>query len=127
MLIHKFLRYALIAGLAYAIDIGGFWILTKLSISPSVANLGIKVLAALFGFFAHRQFTYNIKGKVGVYTHASRYFGVALLYAPISTFLLVYILTFIDSPIYVKLGVDIALALITFAIASKFVFVRRST
>jgi putative flippase GtrA len=127
MLTHKFLRYSLIAGLAYAIDIGGFWILTNLLISPSVANLGIKVLAALFGFFAHRQFTYNIKGKDEVYRHAFRYFGVALLYAPISTFLLVYILTFVDSPVFVKFGVDVALALITFLIASKFVFVGRST
>ena len=100
--------------------------MTNLSVTPSKANLGIKVLAALFGFFAHRQFTFNIKDRDGVFSHAVRYFGVALLYAPISTALLVYVLTFIDSPIYVKFGVDVALAVITFAIASKFVFIRRT-
>lgn len=125
ILTHKFSRYALIAGLAYLIDIGGFWVLTNLSFAPHTANLAIKILAALFGFYAHRKYTYKIEHKAGVYGDAVRYFGVALLYAPISTALLVFILTFINSPFYVKLGVDIALVVITYAIASKFVFIRR--
>ena len=125
MLTPKFARYVLIAGLAYLIDIGGFWILTSVLVSPSTANLGIKVLAALFGFFAHRQFTYEIKDKEGIYKHAARYFGVALIYAPVSTAILIYVLSIINSPVFVKFGVDVFLAFLTFVIASKFVFVKK--
>ena len=60
-------------------DIGGFWALTLISVEPYAANLGVKVVAALFGFFAHRSFTYEIKDREAIYKHAARYFGVALL------------------------------------------------
>lgn len=46
-----FLRYGIVAGLAYGIDFGGFIFLLGLGYSPALANVSVKVIAAIFGFF----------------------------------------------------------------------------
>jgi len=50
------IRYVLVAGVAYGIDFGGYLLLLWLSLSPVAANAFVKVVAAIFGFFAHRYF-----------------------------------------------------------------------
>ena len=117
-----FIRYGFVAGFAYLIDFGGFLFLFRLGCAPLVANALIKIIAAIFGFFSHRRFTYSIKGMDGAGKHAARYFGMALIYTPISSVLLYCILSVLANIMYAKAISDISLFLLMFWITSKFTF-----
>lgn len=119
-----FIRYGLVAGLAYGIDFGGFILLLNLGYSPLWANTLIKVVAAIFGFFAHRYFTYSIRGRDGMGKDAIRYFGLALFYTPVSSILLYGIMWIISNPIYAKAISDVSLFILMFWITSKFAFAK---
>lgn len=119
-----FIRYGLVAGFAYGIDFGGFILLLSLGYSPLWANTLIKVVAAIFGFFAHRYFTYSIRGRDGMGRDAIRYFGLALFYTPVSSILLYGIMWIISNPIYAKAISDVSLFILMFWITSKFAFAK---
>jgi putative flippase GtrA len=119
-----FLRYGLVAGAAYGVDFGGYVLLIGLGYSPVVANALIKVVAAIFGFFSHRYFTYSITDRSNMGKHAMRYFGLALIYSPVSSALLFGIMFLVSNPIYAKAVSDISLFLLMFWITSKFAFIR---
>lgn len=119
-----FLRYGLVAGFAYGIDFGGFIFLLNLGYSPLWANTLIKVVAAIFGFFAHRYFTYSIRERDGMGKDAIRYFGLALFYTPVSSILLYGIMWIISNPIYAKAISDVSLFILMFWITSKFAFAK---
>jgi len=120
----KFLRYALVAGIAYGIDFGGFILLLNIGYSPFWANTLIKVVAAIFGFFSHRYFTYLIKVRDGMGKDAIRYFGLALFYTPTSSILLYGIILIISNPIHAKIISDISFFILMFWITSRFTFVK---
>ncbi|MGZ8157379.1 MAG: GtrA family protein [Methylobacter sp.] len=117
-----FLRYGIVAGLAYGIDFGGFIFLFGLGYSPALANVSVKVMAAIFGFFAHRYFTYSIKERDDIGKHAVKYFGLALFYTPTSTLFLYSIIVFLPNPVYAKAASDISLFILMYWITSKFAF-----
>lgn len=117
-----FFRYGLVAGVAYGIDFGGYIFLLGLDYSPLVANALIKVVAAIFGFFAHRFFTYSIKERIDIGKHAARYFGLALFYTPASSVVLYGILFILPNPIYAKASADISLFVLMYWITSNFSF-----
>lgn len=119
-----FIRYCIVALLAYGIDFGGYILLLSLSYSPVIANSLIKIIAAIFGFYAHRFFTYSIRDSIHIKKHAVRYFGLALLYTPVSSLLLYCIMIFFPNPIISKAAADISLALLMFWITSKFAFIK---
>lgn len=121
-----FIRYVLVAGLAYGIDFGGFMLLLSLGYSPLWANTLIKVVAAIFGFFAHRYFTYSIKGSIGMGKDAIRYFSLALFYTPVSSMLLYGIMLLMPNPIYAKAISDVSLFILMFWITSKFAFAKQT-
>ena len=120
-----FLRYGLVAGLAYGIDFGGFILLLSLGYSPLWANTLIKIVAAIFGFFAHRYFTYSIRGRDGMGKDAIRYFGLALFYTPTSSILLYGVMLMLSNPIYAKAISDISLFILMFWITSRFAFAKK--
>jgi putative flippase GtrA len=122
-----FLRYGLVAGVAYGIDFGGYLLLMSLGYSPVLANALIKIVAAIFGFFAHRHFTYSIKERNDIGKHAVRYFGLALFYTPLSSLVLYCIMFVLPNPIYAKAASDISLFLLMFWITSKFSFKKTGT
>ncbi|MEC5216767.1 putative flippase GtrA [Actimicrobium sp. GrIS 1.19] len=118
------MRYILVAGLAYAIDLGGFMLLISIHYSPLVANVLVKIVAAVFGFYAHRYFTYSIVDKEEIGKHAIRYFGLALFYTPVSSLVLYLIMLVCSNPVYAKIITDISLFVLMFWITSKFAFAR---
>ncbi|MDP1665890.1 MAG: GtrA family protein [Methylobacter sp.] len=117
-----FLRYGIVAGVAYGIDFGGYILLMSLAYKPVVANGLIKIVAAIFGFFAHRHFTYSIKERKDIGKHAIKYFGLALFYTPMSSAALYGIMFILPNPIYAKAASDISLFLLMYWITSKFSF-----
>lgn len=118
-------RYIIVAVLAYIIDMGGYYILLRLDTHPVSANLIVKVVAALCGFFMHRRFTYQIAEADGQMTHAAKYFGLALLYTPVSTALLFLLILVFPYPVYAKAISDLLLFVVTFWVTSRFTFVRK--
>jgi putative flippase GtrA len=115
-------RYIAIAFIAYTIDIGGYVLMLYLGIKPILANACIKIVAAFFGFFMHRKFTYQIKGKKKIRTHAMRYFGMALLYTPLSSFVLFVCLQLFHDPVFSKFFSDVILIFITYLITTTYTF-----
>jgi hypothetical protein len=71
--------------LRYGIAFGGYIFLMSLAYAAVVVNELIKVVAALFGFFAHRHFTYSIKERKNIGKYAVKYFGLAPFYTPMSS------------------------------------------
>lgn len=120
-----FIRYVLVAGLAYGIDFGGFIFLLSIGYPPLWANTLIKVVAAIFGFFAHRYFTYSIKVRDGMGREAIRYFGLAFFYTPVSSALLYGLMLIIPNPVYAKVISDISLFILMFWVTSKFAFAKK--
>jgi len=119
-----FVRYILVAGVAYGIDFGGYIFLLHLGYKPVIANMMIKVVAAIFGFFSHRYFTYSIKERNEIGKHAVRYFGLALFYTPVSSVMLFGIMKLLPNPVYAKFISDVLLFLFMYLITSKFTFTK---
>lgn len=119
-----FVRYFLVAGVAYGIDFGGYIFLLSLEYKPVIANMMIKVVAAIFGFFSHRYFTYSIKERNEIGKHAVRYFGLALFYTPVSSVVLYGIMMLLPNPVYAKFISDVLLFLLMYLITSKFTFTK---
>jgi len=117
-----FTRYLIIAGLAYMIDFFGYLFLLHIGNSPLLSNALIKIVAGFFGFFGHRFFTYSIKNKKFIHIHAIRYFGLALLYTPLSSFFLFFAIKIFNDPVIGKFISDIFLFTIIFWVTSKFSF-----
>lgn len=115
-------RYLLVAGIAYSIDFGGFILLIYLKYPPILSNIIVKIVAAIFGFYSHRYFTYSIKDKANIAHHAFRYFGLALIYVPVSSGALYICLIIISNPLLAKFITDVILFILMFFITSKFTF-----
>ena len=120
----RLIRYLIIAVLAYFIDMGGYILLVRMSVEPLVANVVVKVLAAIFGFFAHRRFTFLIKDNRNIGPHAVRYFGLALMYTPASTLALFVAVHFVSDVVLAKFVCDVVLFVSVYWITSKFAFFR---
>jgi putative flippase GtrA len=117
-----FIRYGLVAGVAYLIDFGGYIALMGLGYSPVSSNAMIKVVAAIFGFFSHRYFTYSITERNDIWKHAVRYFGLALFYTPASSLVLYGVMKILPDPIYSKAISDVTLFVAMYWVTSNFSF-----
>lgn len=104
---------------------GGYYILLRVDTDPVQANIIVKVLAAVCGFYMHRRFTYQIAETDGQIAHATKYFGLALIYTPASTLVLFLLLLIVPHPIYAKAISDVLLFVVTFWVTSKFAFTRK--
>ena len=118
------LRYFIIAGIVYLMDMGGYVLLLKLNVVPVAANVISKVVATFFGFFGHRGFTYGIKDNKNIVAHAIKFFGIFTLYIPISSLALVVAIYLIGNEVLAKFICDILLFLLTFWVNSKFTFLQ---
>jgi putative flippase GtrA len=118
-------RYIFIAILAYVIDFGGFWMLYHAGLPAAASNVSVKIGAAIFGFYAHRYFTYQINGRSDIFSHAAKYFGVALLYTPASTLVLLMLIRVLSPVMLAKFCSDVILFLCTYFVTSKFVFLKQ--
>ena len=120
----QIVRYVIVAVAAYLVDFGGFFVLLHAGVPLVWANVTVKILAAIFGFFAHRKFSYRIQGYAGAWPHAVKYFGLALAYTPASTLVLVVLTQFIPNLAAAKFSADVILFLVTYFVTSKFVFLK---
>lgn len=119
----RFLRYVLIQGLAYGIDMGGFFLLlTHMAMAPLTANIISKVLAGVFAFFAHRSFTFEVAHEGGKMQQAVKYFVLLGLNIPLSSATLALVLWVIPYPVAAKFIADVIGIFITYWLSKRFVF-----
>ena len=116
------LRYIVIAGLAYLVDVGGFYMLISIGWSAVVSNVIVKVVAMIFAFFMHRRFTYLITGNRNRKSHAIKYFLIGFIYTPTSTLFLYYLMLLEINAMYAKIVSDIVLFTVTFFVTTKVTF-----
>lgn len=120
----RLMRYLLVAVAAYVIDMGGYVLLIWCTITPIAANVLVKIFAAIFGFYAHRYFTYQIKNNDNIFNHAIKYFGLVLVYTPLSSLALLSMLQLISDPVLAKFICDILLFIAVYWVTSKFTFLQ---
>jgi putative flippase GtrA len=118
-------RYLIIAVAAYVIDMGGFIVLLFLNVPPILANILVKIGAAIFGFYGHRYFTYQIKHSNNILAHAIKYFGLVLVYTPVSSVCLAIMIKIIADPVVAKFICDVVLFVVVYWVTSKFTFLQQ--
>ena len=120
-----FVRYTVIQIVAYVIDMGGFLLLlyTQL-LTPVPANILGKLAAGIFAFFFHKHFTFRIGFGPGTAGHAARYFALLTLNIPLSSFVLVLQLAWINDPSVAKIVADVICIALTYLTSKYFVFTK---
>ena len=118
-----FVRYVAVQLAAYAIDIGVFFALFAPGLAtPPMANLVGKLGAGLFAFFAHRHYTFQVRIPRGRAIAAVKYFALLALNAPLSSLILMGILTFVANVVLAKILSDVISVGLTFALTRWLVF-----
>ena len=83
-------RYILVQCAGYSIDVGGFFILHNyFGISPLLANLVCKPIAAFFAFIIHRTYTFNQRDERGLGSQAIKYIILLLINIQINSLFLI--------------------------------------
>lgn len=93
-----FIRFLLVGGLGFVIDLGLTYLLIHLGVEPWLARPPAIISAALFTWLANRQFTYKIKVKKNTY-EAMRYALVAMAVAAMNYSIYIALIEFDIAPI----------------------------
>ena len=116
-------RYVAVALLAYVLDIGVFAVLVSLFNAELLwSNLAGKICTAIFGFLAHRYFTFQAKTNVTLIPDAVRFGLVVTLNVPFSTFLLYVVVWMLPYALAAKVLADSIGVGVTFLISKLFIF-----
>lgn len=118
-----FSRYIAVQLLAYAIDMGGFLLLTTAAgATPVLANIGGKLAAGGFAFLAHRRYTFGVHGHANARAQLVRYALLLAANIPVSSLLLAWLLHWITWDVAAKFVSDAICVLLTFAASRTLVF-----
>lgn len=122
-MVRTFSRYVGVQLLAYAIDMGGFLLLTAAAgATPVVANIGGKLAAGAFAFLAHRRYTFGVSGHDNARTQLVRYALLLAANIPVSSLLLAGLLHWIAWDVAAKFASDAICVVLTFAASRTLVF-----
>ena len=120
-----FIRYVAVQLAAYAIDLGAFLLLVRDGPeSAFFANVVAKVLAGTFAFFVHRMVTFRIQGGRWISSEAVRYGLLLLLNVPLTSFLLLGVLSVWPHAATAKIATDVMAIGFTYAMTRSLVFGR---
>jgi len=117
-------RYIVVGAVAYLIDFCSFVITLKLGMSAFNSNIVGKVNGGIFGFFAHRHFTFKVKHGLKI-NQAMRYFFLLALYAPVSSFILKLVMYFIHVSILAKFISDVICIILSYLLTKYIVFMKK--
>lgn len=119
----KFTRYLVVQFLAYGLDMGGFLLMFEiLDVGPIYANIFGKVIAGIFAFLAHKNFTFGFKDKENRLEQVAKYFMLLGLNIPLSSVLLI-LAHVIGSPMVLgKIIADTICIFLNFWISKKYIF-----
>jgi putative flippase GtrA len=120
----KFICYIMVQLLAYMIDMGSFLLmLGYLAFNPIVANVIGKLAGGVFAFIAHRNITFKSNHKKDKAAQARRFFMLSLLNIPLSSMLLLGLLTCVPYTVLAKFMADVSCVFFNYWVNKTFVFV----
>ncbi|WP_168207235.1 GtrA family protein [Tardiphaga sp. vice278] len=120
------MRYIAVAVAAYLVDIGVFSLLYQSGMaSLAVANIAGKICTAVFGFFVHRSVTFQLTSNHSIVKEAVKYFTVVILWAPLTTWLLLLLVHILPTATIAKIVADTIGVLASFTISKLFIFQKR--
>ncbi|MFY2567224.1 MULTISPECIES: GtrA family protein [Achromobacter] len=119
----RFIRYLSVQVAAYAIDMGGFVLLSKyLHVPLLAANVISKLAAGIFAFLVHRAFTFRLQGSDAALRQAAIYFALLALNLPLSALILHAMLQVVAWPVAAKFISDVICVLFNYWLSKRFVF-----
>lgn len=119
----RFARYVSVQVAAYAIDMGGFVLLSKYLYVPLlVANVISKLVSGIFAFSVHRAFTFRLNSSDRTFKQATSYFVLLALNLPISALILHAVLQVVTWAVAAKFISDVICVLINYWLSKRFVF-----
>lgn len=119
----RFLRYLLVQGVGYGVDMGSFLLLiTQLAMAPLTANIISRVTAGVFAFFIHRSFTFEGAHEGRKMQQAGKYFILLVLNIPLSSATLALVLWILPFPVAAKFLADVSGVFTTYWLSKRFVF-----
>ena len=102
---------------------GGFLILIKSGfIKPIVANILTKIVAGIFAYYVHRNFTFRGGRSQTIKSQAPRYFMLLAINIPVSSVVFAILLYWISEPVAAKFIADILCFALTYAVSKYFIF-----
>ena len=120
-----FVRYVAVQLSAYVIDLGVFLLLVREGPEYALfANVVAKLLAGLFAFFLHRLVTFEIRDGRRISNEAVRYALLLLLNIPLTSLLLLGVLSVWPHPATAKIATDVMALGFTYAMTRSLVFGR---
>jgi putative flippase GtrA len=124
-MLRQFGRYIAVQLAAYVLDMGSFLIfLGEFPDHPVWANVGGKLVAGTFAFFAHRKITFALSAKSAP-AEMLKYTLLLLANIPMTSAVLVLLLKFTDNVTTAKFLADVSCVGITFLLAKRLVFTRQ--
>ncbi|RIJ07362.1 GtrA family protein [Pseudomonas sp. 91RF] len=121
-----FAKYMAVQLLAYALDMSAFLLFTYVLDGQHIlANIGSKLISAVFGFFLHRHFTFQSTQTSG-HTQAISYFSLVAINIPVNSGLFGLALAFITPPALAKFVADAACLVINYWISKVAIFKKKA-
>ena len=119
----QFLRYFLVAVIAYIIDFSMFVFSFFISSNLIISNILAKVATSISGYILHSKYTYKIRLFSNTKT-LILYFGTVLIYTPVATYLLIFFVNFFHHNI-AKIISDCILFILIYFFTSHFIFEKK--
>ncbi|MFY1866534.1 GtrA family protein [Achromobacter xylosoxidans] len=119
----RFARYLSVQVAAYAIDMGGFILLSRYLLVPVlVANIISKFCSGIFSFAVNRAFTFGLQGADRAWRQAVVYFSLMALTLPMSSLVLHGVLQIVTWPVAAKFISDAICLVINYWLTKRVVF-----
>lgn len=117
-----FWRYNLVQGVAYGLDLGSFTLLTaRFATGLVLANVAAKLLAGIFAFLLHKQFTFDKSASGRTPREVAFYFSLLLVNIPLSSGILT-ILAAVLPATAAKIAADVSCLALSFLLTRSMVF-----
>lgn len=118
-----FLRYGVIQGFAFALDVVCFIALINLtSINPVLSNLLGKIVAGIFGFYFQRNFVFQGSRSNLVTFQAIKFISILLVNNFLQLMIMAALINFVSSEVLAKILADTTSILISFFAGKYFIF-----
>lgn len=115
-------KYTIVGLIVYSMDMGGFvFLINSLDIPPVLANIVSKLIASIFGFLAHKKFTFKVENSNNK-TLVFKSTILAVLNMYLSSFILYLLLIILNNPEVCKFIADISVFLLTYILNKYYIF-----
>lgn len=122
----RFLKYVGVQLVAYGVDMGSFLlIMLVFPAHPLLANLMGKILAGIFAFLVHRNFTFALRSEEKEHLQAFKYAALLGLNLPLSSAVMAAVMLVVSPAVIAKFIADVICVALTYWLSKTYVFTAR--